>query len=87
MTYSPKVQTWASTSAPLWPFKPSRYIRKPNPTLFPIGYRIGQEIHSPMEHFGAGDKATFSGVYKALHEKDHIPPHYVTAVYGEIFPS
>ncbi|HWY56048.1 MAG TPA: hypothetical protein VNZ03_16395 [Terriglobales bacterium] len=39
-----------------------------------------------MEHFRAGDKAVFSGVYKAIHEKDHVPPHYVTAIYGEIFP-
>ena len=40
-----------------------------------------------MEHFRAGDKAAFSGVYKAVHDKDHIPAHYVTAFYGEIFPS
>jgi hypothetical protein len=40
-----------------------------------------------MEHFRAGDKAAFSGVYKAVHDKDHIPPHYVTAFYGEVFPS
>jgi len=39
-----------------------------------------------MEHFRAGDKAAFSGAYKAIHEKDHVPPHYVTAIYGEIFP-
>ena len=38
-----------------------------------------------MEHFRAGDKAVFSGVYKAIHDKDHVPPHYVTAIYGEIF--
>jgi len=40
-----------------------------------------------MEHFKAGDKAAFSGVYKVAHEKDHIPPHYVTAMYGETFPT
>jgi len=39
-----------------------------------------------MEHYQAGDKAEFSGVYKAVHDKDHIPAHYVTAFYGEIFP-
>ena len=39
-----------------------------------------------MEHFRAGEKAAFSGVYKAIHEKDHIPPHYVTAIYCEFFP-
>jgi hypothetical protein len=38
-----------------------------------------------MEHFRAGEKAAFSGVYKAIHEKDHVP-HYVTAIYGELFP-
>jgi len=40
-----------------------------------------------MEHFRAGDKAAFSGVYNAVHDKNHIPAHYLTAFYGEIFPS
>jgi hypothetical protein len=40
-----------------------------------------------MEHFKAGDKAAFSGVYKVVHDKDHIPPHYITAIYGETFPT
>jgi hypothetical protein len=39
-----------------------------------------------MEYFRAGEKAGFSGVYKIVREKDHIPPHYVTALYGELFP-
>ena len=56
--------------------------------MFQIGQSQGQETHSSlMEHFRAGDKAAFSGVYKAVHDKDHIPPHYVTAFYGEVFPS
>jgi hypothetical protein len=58
------------------------------PDAVQIGDRETQETHSsPMEHFRAGDKAAFSGVYKAVHDKDHIPAHYVTALYGEIFPS
>jgi len=39
-----------------------------------------------MEHVRDGEKAAFSGVYKAIHEKDHIVPPYVTAIYGEHFP-
>jgi hypothetical protein len=39
-----------------------------------------------MEYFRAGEKAGFSGVHKIVHEKDHIPPHCVTALYGELFP-
>jgi hypothetical protein len=35
--------------------------------------------------FRSGDKAPCSGIYKALHGK-HGEPHFVTAVYGEIFP-
>jgi hypothetical protein len=40
-----------------------------------------------MQQFQSGDKAVYSGVYKAVHEKGHEPPHYITAIYGDIFPS
>ena len=33
-----------------------------------------------------GTKAPCSGVFKAIHVRHHAPPHYVTAVFGEIFP-
>ena len=36
-----------------------------------------------VEYFRAGEKAGFSGVYKIVHEKDHIPP--LTAPYGQLF--
>jgi len=38
-----------------------------------------------MEYFRAGHKAGFSGVYKVVNKKDHIPP--LTAPYGQLFPS
>ena len=34
-----------------------------------------------------GSSATQSGVYKAVHAKHHIPPHYITAIYGDIVPA
>jgi hypothetical protein len=34
-----------------------------------------------------GDKALFSGVYQVIHGQEHAQTHYVTAVYGDIFPS
>jgi hypothetical protein len=34
----------------------------------------------------AGDKVPISGVYKTVHARQHIPPHYVTAVFGDTFP-
>lgn len=35
----------------------------------------------------AGDTATQSGVYKAVHAAHHIPPHYITAIHGDTFPA
>lgn len=40
-----------------------------------------------MSHFQAGQKAEMSGVYKAVHESNHIPPHYVTILHGNTFPN
>jgi hypothetical protein len=37
--------------------------------------------------FEAGDTVPASGVYKVFHENMHIPPHHVTAIYGDTFPS
>jgi hypothetical protein len=36
--------------------------------------------------FQAGDTVPASGVYKVVHDKTHIPTHYVTAIYGDTFP-
>jgi len=36
--------------------------------------------------FKAGDKVPTTGVYKTVHARQHIPPHYVTAVFGDTFP-
>jgi hypothetical protein len=36
--------------------------------------------------FQAGNTVPASGVYKAVHEDMHVPPHYVTAVHGGTFP-
>ena len=33
-----------------------------------------------------GDRAPSSGLYKVVHAGQHAPPHYVTALYGDIFP-
>jgi hypothetical protein len=33
-----------------------------------------------------GDKALFSGIYQAIHGKNHAEPHLVTMLYGEVFP-
>jgi hypothetical protein len=40
-----------------------------------------------LEAFEAGKKIPESGVYKVLHAKQHVPPHHVTALYGDIFPA
>jgi hypothetical protein len=37
--------------------------------------------------FTADQTAHSSGVYKAIHAKDHTPPHYVIALYGDRFPN
>jgi YjzC-like protein len=37
--------------------------------------------------FEAGNKAPQSGVYKALHHREHAQPHYVTLLFGDIFPA
>jgi hypothetical protein len=37
--------------------------------------------------FEPGQKAMSSGVFKAVHANNHVPPHYVTVVYGDVFPN
>jgi len=37
--------------------------------------------------FEAGQTARSSGVYKTVHANNHIPPHFVIALHGEIFPN
>ena len=38
------------------------------------------------EIFKAGDEVPTIGVYKTVHARQHIPPHYVTALFGDTFP-
>jgi hypothetical protein len=37
--------------------------------------------------FTAGQSALSSGVYKAIHAKNHILPHFVIALHDEVFPN
>ena len=36
--------------------------------------------------FRTGDRAPYSGIYKAIHGRLHGDPHYVTAIFGDTFP-
>ena len=45
-----------------------------------------RRIASPMAQFQPGKKVELSGVYKAIHHDDHVPSHYVTAIYGDTLP-
>jgi hypothetical protein len=38
------------------------------------------------EVFRQGSKAQLSGVYKVIHHRKHVAPHYVTMLFGDIFP-
>ena len=38
------------------------------------------------EVFKPGNKAHLSGVYKVTHHREHVAPHYVTLLFGDIFP-
>ena len=38
------------------------------------------------EVFGPGNKAQLSGVYKVIHQGDHVAPHYVIMLFGDTFP-
>jgi hypothetical protein len=40
-----------------------------------------------MQQFHPGEKAVFAGVYKVVHDSNHEPPHYVTVLSGDTFPS
>ena len=40
-----------------------------------------------MIYFAPGSKVELSGVYKVVHADDHVPPHYVTALRRDVFPS
>jgi len=33
-----------------------------------------------------GEKVPFSGIYKVIHDKNHVKEHEVTCTYGEPFP-
>lgn len=75
------------------PFEWWSLLRKPLPQpssslsnrgsgyLFPL---IGDR-HMP-DIFQAEDTVPASGVYTVVHENMHIPPHYVTVIYGQTFP-
>ncbi len=39
------------------------------------------------EMFKAGDKVPSSGVYKAVHARQHAQAHCITALYGDTFPA
>lgn len=41
---------------------------------------MANEIYKP------GDKVPASGIYKVIHDKNHVQEHEVTAVFGEPFP-
>jgi hypothetical protein len=36
--------------------------------------------------YRAGQMVPATGVYKAVHTNEHIPAHYVTALFGDTFP-
>jgi len=39
------------------------------------------------EIFRPGNKTRLSGVYKVVHGREHSAPHYVTMLFGDVFPS
>lgn len=39
------------------------------------------------EVFRAGEKVPTTGVYKTVHAHEHVPAHYVTALFGDTFPA
>jgi hypothetical protein len=39
-----------------------------------------------VEIFRPGIKAQVSGVYKVVHDREHVPSHYVTMLFGDTFP-
>ena len=39
------------------------------------------------DNFRPGHRAPFSGVYRAIHAGSHSPPHELTILHGESFPS
>jgi hypothetical protein len=64
----------SSTLVPLPRFIPSLYIRQPTRRCQVVDRKTGDPFF-PMEHYQAGDKAAFSGVYKAVHDKrSHSTP-------------
>ena len=38
------------------------------------------------EVFRPGIKAHLSGVYKVVHDREHVRAHYVTMLFGDTFP-
>jgi len=46
-----------------------------------------RSVPSPMDRVSPHAKVTVSGVYKVFHADDHVPAHYVTILYGDIFPN
>jgi len=39
-----------------------------------------------MHRLEPGERAVFTGLYKAVHADGHLPPHYVIALQGDAFP-
>ena len=37
--------------------------------------------------FAAGEKADTSGIYRVVHEHQHVPAHYVLVIEDDTFPN
>jgi hypothetical protein len=40
-----------------------------------------------MAKVSPNTKVKVSGIYRVYHAEDHVPPHHVTALFGDTFPS
>ena len=47
----------------------------------------GTQQISMMKPSLAGETAKSSGLYRAVHDRDHVPAHYVVVKRGDVFPN
>ena len=72
----------ASKTGPVLALQPTGMkFAEPNQSV-----RTLEKDRSVPDLLKTGEKAPFSGVYKAIHAQQHVETHYVTVVYGDTFP-
>lgn len=52
----------------------------------PIIHRMTEMQEETKAEYSPGAKVPYSGLYVVRHRGNHVPKHYVTILFGDVFP-